>query len=204
MVDGLMLEVLQQYLKRRYLNRATKLGLSSLDDIQEYDRHSFYGDPVAQALLHSLTKRISDVTGLDLVPAHAFTSLYAPNSELKRHKDRPELQYTASLLVCTDDPEPWPIYVDMKDGSEPLELIAKPGDFLMFRGLDFPHWREKTNHNHIMIFFHFAERSQYEALGGAEHYESVYTYSRNEFMNDIELNIELSDIIDANNTHDKD
>ena len=200
----MMLEVLQQYLKRRYLNRATKGGLKTIFDVQEYDRHSFYGDPIAQALLRSICKRVSDESGIDLVPAHAFTSLYAPGSELSPHKDRPELQYTASLLVCTDDSEPWPIYVDMDDGEQPLELTAEPGDFLMFRGYDYSHWRNKTNHHHIMIFFHFAERSHYEQLGGEEHYESVYKYSRNEFMNDVTNDVSLSDIIEADKYYNGD
>jgi hypothetical protein len=128
------------------------------DSIQVPKAHSKYGDPAMEALLLRLQPVIEGATGLDLSPTYSFYRVYRNGDELLPHKDRQacEISITLCFNYSYDDSKySWPIFMD----GEGVNL--KPGDLVVYRGVDKEHWREKFNCPedawHVQGFFHYVD-----------------------------------------------
>lgn len=123
-----------------------------------------YGDPIFDALLDVSTEKISELTGLDLIPNYTYHRLYTTGTELEKHIDREACEISITMCLGYDISNvdqntypdfDWPMFIkDPQMGDLPIHL--KPGDMLIYRGEDLYHWREPfIGKNHAQVFMHY-------------------------------------------------
>lgn len=112
---------------------------------------------IFEGLLQMLHPVIQKIVGIDLLPAYACARVYYPGAVMKRHIDRQSCEYSATLCVSRNG-DAWPIWVETKDKVS-LPLYQKPGDMLVYKGTEVPHWRNKYTEGseQIQVFLHYVD-----------------------------------------------
>ncbi|MDE2460140.1 MAG: SEC-C domain-containing protein, partial [Gammaproteobacteria bacterium] len=115
-----------------------------------------YADAYSETLLLELQPAMEQGTGLKLLPCYSFLRIYGPDAVLPRHVDRPSCEISASLTLGFKAEKPWPLCVQADGADKPLALA--PGDMLIYRGADVPHWREPfTGEWWVQTFLHYVD-----------------------------------------------
>jgi hypothetical protein len=131
--------------------------LLAINDPQVPGTPAGYGDMAFDGLLEYLRPSIQERSGCRLLPTYSYFRLYKRGDVLKRHRDRPACEISVSLNIGQTPPEPWPLYVEGKTG--PHGAILLPGDALLYRGIDFFHWREPyLGSSLVQVFLHYVDR----------------------------------------------
>ena len=149
--------------------------LGRWDDPQVPGAYSLYGDFVMETLLMKVLPVMKEKTGMDLIPTYSYARVYQTGSELKRHKDRPSCEISTTLNLGGD---PWPIHLEPKknvgipDGkkftvnsnNKGISINLKPGDMLVYRGMELEHWREELQgDNCAQVFLHYNDQKSKNA-----------------------------------------
>ena len=115
-----------------------------------------YADTLMESLLLHLQPAMEQITGLSLLPTYSFLRNYETGAVLTRHTDRHACEISASLTLAYDAPQPWPIWLQTR--QEPRSITLHPGDMLVYKGRELPHWRESFDGNYwIQVFFHYVD-----------------------------------------------
>ncbi len=115
-----------------------------------------YADALSEALLLELQPVVERATGLELLPCYSYLRIYGRGAILPKHLDRPSCEISTSLTLGFRAPAPWPICVQA-DGSD-KSLALTPGDMLVYRGADVPHWRDTfTGEYWVQTFLHYVD-----------------------------------------------
>lgn len=115
-----------------------------------------YADAISETLLLELTPIMEQATGLKLLPCYSYLRIYGPGAVLPKHLDRPSCEISASLALGFRAPALWPLCVHADGQDKPLGLA--PGDMLVYRGADVPHWREPfTGDWCVQTFLHYVD-----------------------------------------------
>lgn len=152
------LAALRRYIRYMIRNRQVPLG-----DGQSSLRYVLYNDPVLRFFHHQLTPALCDIAGEMLKPSYAYMASYLAGSELARHTDRRQCEFTLSLLLdFAPEPAletPWPIHLDTVEGT--VTVFQGIGDALLFRGRDIPHYRDVFTRGttSTSVFFHYVKKS---------------------------------------------
>ena len=132
--------------------------------------YSAYGNIAMETLLLKCQPGMEKATGLKLYPAYTYARIYKKGDELKRHKDRFSCEISTTMNLGGDD---WPIYlspnenVGIPDGkkittisqAKGIRVDLKPGDMLVYRGVELEHWREKFKGKEcVQVFLHYNNR----------------------------------------------
>jgi len=148
----------------------TILGYYEGKDEQIPDTYCSYGDIAMETLLLKCQSGMEKATGLKLYPAYTYARIYKKGDELKRHKDRFSCEISTTMNLGGDD---WPIYlspnqnVGAPDGkkitssskAKGIKVDLKPGDMLIYRGVELEHWREKFKGKEcVQVFLHYNNR----------------------------------------------
>ena len=108
------------------------------------------------------TKKISEVVGAKVMPTYSYWRSYTMGDILPKHKDRPECQYSVTLMIDSCGTE-WPIYLD----GTPINL--KPGDGIVYKGCEAEHWRETFKGDyHAQCFLHYYDPETNKAAKPAD------------------------------------
>lgn len=123
-----------------------------------------YGDPLMDTLMMLSLNKIQECTGLTLVPNYTYWRLYQKGDDLKRHVDRGSCEISSTLCLgynvnnvdqSVSPDYDWAMYVKDKDGTE-IPVHMKPGDCVIYRGMEIEHWREPfIGLNHAQVFIHY-------------------------------------------------
>ena len=122
--------------------------------------------------LWGLTPIMEELTGADLLPSYNYFRIYQKDDVCRVHSDRPSCEHSVSLTLAYSDDLPWPLEVGsvrvdgegpcFEDfGDEPFSAIEmKPGDAVLYRGIDLRHGRTQPNPNHwsAHLFLFWVER----------------------------------------------
>ena len=126
-------------------------------DPQMPNTFSKYGDWAIETLQMKLLPVMCKITGLSLIPSYGYGRIYENGDELVRHKDRKSCEISYTLNLGGD---PWEIFVDpsgktsvkkhisyckvilKKNPRKGVAVLLKPGDMMIYRGLDIEHWRK--------------------------------------------------------------
>jgi hypothetical protein len=115
-----------------------------------------YGDPLMEALLEILCPRVETETGLKLHPTYSYYRVYGTGDVLDRHIDRPACEVSVTINLGSD--RHWPIWIEVD--SDPVEFLLEPGDGLIYRGTQLPHWRTPFDGNNaVQVFLHYVDRA---------------------------------------------
>lgn len=115
-----------------------------------------YADAASETLLLELKPAMERATGLGLLPCYSYLRIYGPGAVLPRHLDRPSCEISASLALGIRAPSLWPIGVRADGEDRPIGLA--PGDMLVYRGADVPHWRDPFQGEWcVQTFLHYVD-----------------------------------------------
>jgi len=146
------------------------LGYYEGENEQIPHTYSSYGNIAMETLLLKCQPGMEKATGLKLYPAYTYARIYKKGDELKRHKDRFSCEISTTMNLGGDD---WPIYlspnenVGAPDGknitsaskAKGVRVDLKPGDMLVYRGVELEHWREKFKGKEcVQVFLHYNNR----------------------------------------------
>ena len=127
-----------------------------------------YADIAMETLLLKVQPVIEQHTKLKLTPTYSYARIYKKGNMLRRHKDRFSCEISATLNLGGDL---WPIYLspnenvgipDDKKGitissnAKGIRVDLKPGDMLIYKGMELEHWREPfTGEDCCQVFLHY-------------------------------------------------
>ena len=146
------------------------LGYYEGQDEQIPNTYSSYGNIAMETLMLKCQPIMEKTTGLKLDPNYAYARIYKKGDELKRHKDRFSCEISTTMNLGGDD---WPIYLSPNENvGEPdgknitaaskakgVKVDLKPGDMLVYRGVELEHWREKFKGKEcVQVFLHYNDR----------------------------------------------
>ncbi|HEV7906484.1 MAG TPA: hypothetical protein VGO96_21780 [Pyrinomonadaceae bacterium] len=118
-----------------------------------YDR---YADLLMESILLHLQPAMEQATGLSLLPTYSYLRIYETGAVLAKHTDRHACEISASLTIGYDAPEPWPLRLE--SNGQPRAITLRPGDMLLYKGREIPHWREQFDGRYwIQAFFHYVD-----------------------------------------------
>lgn len=134
-------------------------GRMSMDDPFVRGTPSTYGDLRMERLLGQLGPRMEFYTGLPLYPTYSFARVYKHGDELTVHRDRAACEVSISLNLGQQPDAPWPLYLRDHDNNV-FAAILKPGDALIYRGIELAHWREPyQGESMAQVFLHYVDRN---------------------------------------------
>ena len=164
-------QVFDTCVKEKYLSPyETILGHYERKDEQIPNTYCHYADIAMETLMLKLQPIMEKSTDLKLYPAYTYARIYKKGDELKRHKDRFSCEISTTINLGGDD---WPIYLEpdpTKGGDKPgvgyvsentkgIKVDLKPGDMLVYRGIELEHWREKFKGKEcVQAFLHYNNR----------------------------------------------
>jgi hypothetical protein len=146
----------------RYYRELIGGGTWALGDDQVERRHGWHNEPIARFFHHQLTGLVARVAGEPVKPAYCYASAYRSGAALSAHFDRRQCEYTLSVLVDHSGAaagEPWPLFFQAPSGK--VSAALAPGDGVLFRGCELPHWREAAHSrfDQTMLLFHYVPAS---------------------------------------------
>jgi len=149
----------------------TLLGYYEAENHQIPNTYSCYSDIAMETLLLKCQPVMEKITGLQLYPSYTYARIYKKGDELKRHKDRFSCEISTTMNLGGD---PWPIYLSPKENvgipddkkgitaasnAKGVKVDLKPGDMLVYRGMELEHWREKFKGEEcVQVFLHYNNR----------------------------------------------
>lgn len=141
-----------------------------------------YWHPQYREIHKQIKFKLEKVIGRSLYPTYYYDRFYFPGQELKKHVDRDACEISVTVHIGTNlkgKNKNWPIWIKtpdiysdttkkevLKEGEE-HQLILNPGDGVIYKGCERPHWREpmpglnlkSTKNNkefyYHQIFFHY-------------------------------------------------
>jgi len=147
-----------------------------------------YWHPQYRTVHSGVRKKLEKIIGRKLYNTYYYDRYYFPGQELTKHADRGACEISVSIHISTDLPDDlkdWPFkiktpdtYTDKKKTSilvpgEERIGILNPGDGLLYKGCERPHWRDPmpsprirkrdkllrkkipTEYYYHQIFFHY-------------------------------------------------
>jgi hypothetical protein len=159
--------------ERRYISPFETI-LGEHNDPQVPNTYSCYADTVMETLMLKCQPQMEKVTELKLYPSYTYARIYKKGDILKRHKDRFSCEISTTMNLGGD---PWPIYLSPNENvgvaeenggkkgitnvskAKGIKVDLKPGDMLVYRGMELEHWREKFKGKEcVQVFLHYNNR----------------------------------------------
>ena len=118
---------------------------------------SRYWHPQYRAINSGIRMKLEKIIGRKLYNTYYYDRFYYPGQELTKHADRDACEISVSVHISTNlegKDADWPFciktpdtYTDEKKTTvlipgENRSLVLKPGDGLLYKGCERPHWRE--------------------------------------------------------------
>jgi hypothetical protein len=129
---------------RRYYRCRTRTGSFRMGDGQVDRRYVAHNEPVARYVHEQLTRAMGQIACARVKPSYAYFVGYQSGASLERHIDRPQCEYSITLLIdFTPEPSeqsPWPIKLDARERT--IGVWQYLGEALLYRGRQLPHHRD--------------------------------------------------------------
>jgi len=147
---------------------------------------SRYWHPQYRTIHSGLRMKLEGILGRKLYNTYYYDRYYFPGQELTLHNDRDACEISVTIHISTnlpDDLKDWPVkiktpdtYTDEKKNAvlipgEERSCILNPGDGMIYKGCERPHWRDpmptpksrkifgksikKEEYYYHQIFFHY-------------------------------------------------
>ena len=114
-----------------------------------------YGDPIFDKILQDFAEPIGKTVGKTLLPTYTYARIYSPGEVLKKHKDRPACEISATLTLGYNGKSIWPIFFDEEKATP---VVLEVGEMAVYKGCDVEHWRTEFKGNwHVQVFFHYVD-----------------------------------------------
>jgi hypothetical protein len=165
-------QVAKTLFEQKYISPfSTEFG--TWQDEQVPNTYSHYSDIVMETLLQWILPIMEKHTKLKLIPTYSYARIYKKGDVLHRHKDRFSCEISTTLNLGGD---PWPIYLSPKENvgipderkgitvasnAKGIKVSLKPGDMLVYKGMELEHWREAFDgEDCAQVFLHYNKVSK--------------------------------------------
>lgn len=139
----------------RYACKRAEAGTLNAGDEQLPSTPCASSDPLMDTLLSSLLPKIEKYSSLDLYPTYSYFRVYKKGDVLQRHRDRAACE--VSVTLCLGGDSSWPFWLESHSSDVKLEMA--PGDAVLYRGIECPHWREPFEGNRLVqVFLHYVDK----------------------------------------------
>ena len=129
-----------------------------LPDNQVPNTPARYSAPRMELLLQELVPLIEHASGLFLYPTYSYLRVYKHGDAVARHRDRPACEISVSLCLGYLADDPWPLLVEGPFGVSRIGM--KPGDAVLYRGMECHHWREPfPGQQAAQVFLHYVDQN---------------------------------------------
>jgi hypothetical protein len=114
-----------------------------------------YGDPIFDEILQKFAAPIGNAVGKTLLPTYTYARIYRNGEILKKHKDRPACEISATMTLGFDSEPIWPIFFN-EEKEIPISL--EQGELAVYKGCEVLHWRTAFKGQwHIQVFLHYVD-----------------------------------------------
>ncbi len=132
-------------------------GPLTYGDEQVQESFATFAPVVTETLLEILTPILSSAINCELYPTYSYLRIYLKGATLARHIDRPSCEVSATLCISSEGPRIWPLFLETAAGITEVEL--EPGDAVMYKGMEVPHWRDEfEGDRQVQVFLHYVKR----------------------------------------------
>jgi len=146
------------------------IGNYENEEEQIPNTYSQYGNMAMETLMLKIQPVMEKATELKLYPAYTYARIYKKGDVLKRHKDRFSCEISTTMNLGGDD---WPLYLEpdsskggtkegvgyVSENTKGVRVDLKPGDMMVYRGMELEHWRNKFKGKEcIQVFLHYNNR----------------------------------------------
>jgi hypothetical protein len=125
---------------------------------------SRYNYPSYKHVHYQVKTKIEQIIGKRLYPTYYFDRFYYPGQKLTYHVDRPSCEISVSVNIQTNLDTPWPLFIrsveafdkDSKiilESGKVCDVNLEPGDGLLYKGCERPHWREEMPTEYINTWY---------------------------------------------------
>ena len=98
-----------------------------------------------------LRKKIEELIGRTLYATYYYDRFYFVGNDLPIHVDRPSCEISVSINISTNIKDPWPLWVRTPSGED-HSINLEPGDGLIYKGCERPHWRDAMSDGPKVLF----------------------------------------------------
>lgn len=135
---------------------------NELSNFKHYEKEDQVEGSIARYLhpkyrkIHSQIRLILEkYIGRSLYNTYYYDRFYFPGQELKRHLDRDACEVSVSVHIGSNIERDWPFFIKTPDGykdsakkdllyyGDEVSVNLKPGDGIVYKGCERPHWRNK-------------------------------------------------------------
>jgi hypothetical protein len=126
------------------------------------DRYGLHSEMMASFLHSQLAALVSRIADEPVKPSFVYLGSYRPGAVLPRHRDRPQCEFSISLLIDympdPDGPCGWPLYLE--NPRTPDSTIGADlglGDGAFYRGREVFHYRDALpkGHQATLLFLNY-------------------------------------------------
>lgn len=130
-----------------------------------------YSHPYYKEAHYQIKTSIEKIIGKKLYQTYYYDRFYFYNQELEKHVDREACEISVSVHISTNLKEDWPIKIKTpntySDDGSIVEIgldhhaSLNPGDGLLYKGCERPHWRDPLPSRHKGILSRFKKEDTY-------------------------------------------
>ena len=119
-----------------------------------------YTRPQYAAIHSGIRAKLEKVIGRKLYNTYYYDRFYFAGQELTIHADRSACEISVSVHISTNLEECWPLWIKTPDtysdkkkteiieSGESRSVCLNPGDGMIYKGCERPHWRDKLPSRH--------------------------------------------------------
>lgn len=124
----------------------------------QVDKAFYGGSPaITETLLDLMTPVMAETVNCELYPTYSYMRIYVKGAVLSKHTDRHSCEISATLSVEHEGPGIWPICIESGGQAKKIEL--EPGDALLYKGIQVPHWRDTfEGERQVQVFLHYVKK----------------------------------------------
>jgi len=138
---------------------------------------SRYSHPQYRQIHTHIRRKLENIIGKKLYNTYYYDRFYYPGQELTRHADRDACEISVTVHVSTNlegKDADWPIWIKTPDiytdkmksqilvPGENRSVVLKPGDGMIYKGCERPHWREAMPTQYEKTLFGFKKKEKEE------------------------------------------
>ena len=113
-----------------------------------------YTHPQYREIHSGIRLKLENIIGRKLYNTYYYDRFYFTGQELTRHADRDACEISVSVHISSNIEECWPFKIKAVNGEE-RSLCLDPGDGLLYKGCERPHWRDPLKSRHTGFFSRF-------------------------------------------------
>lgn len=149
---------------RRFYRDLIDEGFVAHRDSQVELRFAQHNEPIMRYYHRELRALFARVTGQAILPSYGYFSSYRRGAVLRKHLDRAQCKFTASLLIeymaTPVGDKVWPLYLELPMTGERIAVVLDPGSCVLYRGCELPHYRNEFRGERSTSFFlHYVDSS---------------------------------------------